>query len=97
MTPDRVEAAAVHCLLLADALDKGTATGKQHVETAALLCNVPLPHPLRSHEDHVLAMAEAVRRAEVTAEGLRTFVADLRKGAAEMRQTGWGWMVGGAK
>jgi hypothetical protein len=96
MQPDRVEAACVECLALADALDKGTATDR-HAKASDALCFVPLPHPLRLREDHVLAMAEAVRRGEVTAEGLRAFVADLRKGAAEMVRTGWGWMVGGAK
>jgi hypothetical protein len=57
----------------------------------------------------VLWMARAVEHAKVeprspddpgplaTAEGLRAFVADLRKGAQEMVRTGWGWMVGGAK
>lgn len=97
MMVDRLEAAAVHCLLLADALDRGTATGKQHVEAGDLLCHVSLCHPMRLHEDHVLAMAEAVRRGEVTAERLRAFVGDLRKGVAVMAQTGWCKTLGGGR
>lgn len=90
MTPCRAEAAAVELLSLAASIDaRGPASSRSLVRVAEGLCWVPLVHPLRLHEDRVLAMAEEIRHARATPESLRAFAAELRAGIPEMRRTGW--------
>lgn len=77
-------------------------------EIANAVESVPLVHPIRETVgerpnqdgvmvpalvDRALVMSAAIRRGEATADELRAFAADLRAGEAEMRATGWGWML----
>ncbi len=99
--PDRAEAAAVACEGLAAAAapdDKH----RQHV--ASVLLDVPLTHPLRWTQvdgtgvDRILETATAVQHGTATPEDLRSFAAELRAGAPEMRARGWyPYVVGGAR
>ena len=77
-------------------------------EIATAVESVPLVHPVRNAigerpnqdgapvpvlVDRALGMAADIRRGEATANTLRAFAAELRAGEAEMRATGWGWML----
>lgn len=91
MIPDYIEAAAVECLTLADALEAGNrVTDRFLCHVAEQIVRVPIVHPMREHvNDGTLAMAELVRRGHATPDDLRAFVDALRDGAPAMRERGW--------
>ena len=77
-------------------------------EIATALESVPLVHPVRNAVgerpnqdgvmvpvlvDRALVMSAAIRSGDATADALRAFAAELRAGEAEMRATGWGWIL----
>lgn len=81
---------------------------KYLAEIAAALYTVPLCHPLRMVPverpddegrpvqvtwDAVFDMARAIQRGKATPDELRAFAGKLRDGEAEMKRTGWGWML----
>lgn len=80
---------------------------KYTAEIAAAVYTVPLCHPLRmvpverpepeAHVcvawDAVFDMARAIQRGKATPDELRAFAGRLRDGEAEMKRTGWGWML----
>ena len=90
MIPDYIEAAAVECLALADALEAGNRiTARFLCHVAEQLVRVPIVHPMREHvNDGVLAMAEMVRRNHASPDDLHAFVDALRAGAPVMRSRG---------
>lgn len=91
MTPDYIEAAAVECLALADALEAGgRVTDRFLCHVAEQIVRVPIVHPMREHvNDGVLAMAEMVRRNHASPDDLLAFVDALRAGGPAMRERGW--------
>ncbi len=77
-------------------------------EIAAAVETVPLVHPVRRAigerpnqvgvmvpvlVDRALGMAEEIRSDAATPDALRAFAAELRAGEAEMKATGWGWIL----
>lgn len=91
MTPDYIEAAAVECLALADALGTGgRVTDRFLCHVAEQIVRVPIVHPMRERDnDGALAMAELVRRGQAMPDDLRAFVDAIRAGAPAMRSRGW--------